>query len=250
MKFLRSIYICPVRISLSFAIMKRLFLFILLNCSFLLIIQAQETLPKISVTELGSKVLISWKNPFTNVTNIVVQRSADSAGGFKTIGSVINITATSNGFVDQQPFTFWKGYYRLFITLSGGTYIFTEALQPTLDTTSTEKTAFDNPTPVQTWFVPSPYIYTDKKNQVVLSLPNATNKKYSVKFFDTSNELIFELKKVPLDYLIIEKSNFVHSGLFHFEIYDNRILINRDKVYIPKDGKPMPLLDINGNEIN
>lgn len=202
------------------------------------------------MTELGSKVLISWKNPFTNVTNIVVQRSADSAKGFKTIGSVINITATSNGFVDQQPFTFEKGYYRLFVTLSGGSYIFTEALQPVKDTTVTETTNVEAPTPVQTWFVPSLYIFTDKKNQVVLKLPDAEKKKYTVKFYDASNEMVFELKKVPLDYLIIEKSNFVHSGLFHFEIYENRILINRDKLYIPKDGKPMPLLDINGNEIN
>ena len=211
---------------------------------------AQDTLPKISVTELGKKVLISWRNPFTNVTNIVIQRSNDSLSGFKTIGTVINITATSNGFVDNAPNNLIGNYYRLFVTLSGGSYIFTKSHRPSVDTSATPLQQFEIPEQVQTWFVPSQYIYTDKKNQVILSLPKAEKENFSIKFYDTNNEFLFEIKKIKQDYLILEKSNFIHSGLFNFEIYNNKILINRDKLYIPKDGKLMPALDINGNEVN
>jgi hypothetical protein len=211
---------------------------------------AQDTLPKISVTELGRKVLISWQNPFTNVTNIVVQRSNDSLKGFKTIGTVINITATSNGFVDNEPSHLIGNYYRLFITLSGGSYIFTKSHRPTFDTSAMPMQRFEIQEPIQTWFVPSKYIYTDKKNQVIISIPEPEKKKYSIKFFDTNNEFLFEIKRIKQDYLILDKTNFIHSGLFNFEIYDNRILIDRDKLYIPKDGKPMPALDINGHEVN
>lgn len=225
-----------------------------LTCCILLVFHqisfGQDTLPKISVTELGNKVLISWKNPFTNVTNILVQRSQDSVSGFKTIGTVLNITATSNGFVDNTPSGLYGYYYRLFITLSGGSYIFTNSHRPTFDTTAMPLQVTEIQQPVQTWFVPSQYIYVDKKNQVILSLPDAKNKNYSIKFFESNNDFLFEVKKIKQGFLILDKTNFVHSGLFNFEIYENRILINRDKLYIPKDGKPMPALDINGHEIN
>ena len=63
-------------------------LLILHNISF-----AQDTLPKISVTQLGNKVLVSWVNPFESVTTINIQRSYDSLKGFTTIGSVLNVKA-------------------------------------------------------------------------------------------------------------------------------------------------------------
>jgi hypothetical protein len=49
--------------------------------------------------------------------------------------------------------------------------------------------------------------------------------------------------------LTLDKANFRHSGLFIFELYDDRIIIERHKFFIPKDGKPMPALDMNGHPI-
>ncbi|HSN09469.1 MAG TPA: hypothetical protein VLS85_10530, partial [Hanamia sp.] len=65
---------------------------------------AQDTLPKITVTELGKKVLVSWNNPFTNVTNISVQRSQDSLKNFTTIGSLLDVSPGINGFTDTKEF--------------------------------------------------------------------------------------------------------------------------------------------------
>src|ERR1700733_7217408 len=128
-----------------------LFFFIVQEKSF-----AQDTLPNISVTQISNKVLISWTNPFTSLTTINIQRSYDSLKNFTTIGSVLNVKAKSNGFVDAKEFI-PPQYYRVFISFEGGTYIFTQSHRPGLDTI---KTVLPEPVevvvpPVKTWFVPS-----------------------------------------------------------------------------------------------
>ncbi|GAB2821966.1 hypothetical protein [Ferruginibacter profundus] len=84
---------------------------------------------------------------------------------------------------------------------------------------------------------PSRRIFTAKDNNVVIYLPGAETKKYMVKFFEENETPLFELTKLHEDYLIIEKVNFVHAGWFHFEIYENGKLIEKNKFFIAKDGK-------------
>ena len=84
---------------------------------------------------------------------------------------------------------------------------------------------------------PSNRIYTGKHNNVVIYLPGAVQKKYNVKFYDEEDKFLFELNRIAEDFLIIEKVNFIHAGWFHFEIFDNGKLIEKNRFYIPKDGK-------------
>lgn len=228
------------------------FLF-LLTCS--QIVKGQDTLPKVSVILLGHKALVSWVNPFETVTSINIQRSGDSVRNFKSIGTVLNVHAKSNGFVDSKEFLPNEQYYRLFISFEGGSYIFTEARQPVPDTSIAipipeEITETKEPkTVVQTWFVPSKHVYTGKDQNVIIALKDADHKKYSIKFFEDDGTFLFELKKVPESYLIVDKANFIHSGLFRFELFENNVLREMHKLYIPKAGKAMPSLDVNGYEI-
>ena len=215
---------------------------------------SQDTLPKISVTQIGTKVLVSWTNPYTSVTNIGIQRSYDSLKKFTTIGSVLNVKAASNGFVDAKEFI-PPQYYRLFISFEGGTYIFTESHRPVKDTAKAVPEAVpvtvlpEVTKPVQTWFMPSKEIYTGKDNNIVMFLPDAEKKKYSVKFFEDDGTFLFEIPRITESYLTVDKVNFIHSGLFRFELFDNRVLIERHKFYIPKDGKIIPPLDEEGYEV-
>lgn len=211
---------------------------------------AQDTLPNVTVTQLGRKVLVSWQNPFTSITNINIQRSGDSIRNFTTIGSVLNVNSKSNGFVDTKEFLPSNQYYRLFISFEGGTYIFTDSHRPGPDTMNISVDVVDTREPVQTWFVPSSHIYTGAGNNVIISLSNVAKHQYSIKFFETDGTFLFEVNRIPQNYLIMDKVNFGHSGLFNFELYDNRILIERHKIYIPRDGEQMPSLDVNGNHIN
>ena len=213
---------------------------------------AQDTLPQINVTKLGRKVLVSWVNPYPNTVNINIQRSADSLKGFSTIGSVINVDARTNGFVDTKEFLPSNQYYRLFISFNGGSYIFTKSSRPTEDTSglviTIETPKVEEPVG-KSWFVPSKHIYTGKDNNVIISLNDAEKKKYSIRFFESDGTFLFALNKISKPFLILDKVNFVHFGLFNFELLENKIIIEKHKFYIPKDGKPMPALDVNGNEM-
>jgi len=84
---------------------------------------------------------------------------------------------------------------------------------------------------------PSQRIYTGKDNNLVLHLKDAPNKKYSVKFFDESDSLLFELTKLKEEYLIVEKVNFAHSGWFHFELFESGKLVEKNRFFIGRDGK-------------
>ena len=222
---------------------------------------AQDTLPKISVTQLGNKVLVSWVNPFESVTTINIQRSYDSLKGFTTIGSVLNVKARENGYVDSKEFI-PPQYYRVFISFEGGSYLFTKSHRPSIDTATKVAEVNENEVkengikeiikqlpPAKTYFIPSKRVYTGKENNVIISLPDADKKKYSIKFFEQDGTLLFEIKKVTETYLTLDKVNFMHAGLFNFEVYEDGLLIEKHKFFIPKDGKPMPALDENGSEI-
>ncbi len=209
---------------------------------------SQDTLPSISVTQISNKALISWSNPYTSVTYIGIQRSYDSLKNFTTIGSVLNVKAPTNGFVDTKEFIPAQ-FYRLFISFEGGTYIFTASHRPGLDTLGVMPDISENYKPVQTWFIPSKEVYTGKGYNVILSLPDASKKKYSVKFFEDDGTFLFEIKKIDEAYLTLDKVNFRHAGLFKFELYRDGALIERHKVYIPKDGKPIPALNEEGHEL-
>ena len=209
---------------------------------------SQDTLPNITVTQISNKVLVSWANAYTSVTNIGIQRSYDSLKYFTTVGSVLNVKAQTNGFIDSKEFMPAQ-YYRLFISFEGGTYIFTASHRPGIDTLKVIPDVTENLKPVQTWFVPSKQVYTGRDNNIVMSLPDAGKNKYSVKFFEDDGTFLFEIKKITEPYLTVDKVNFIHSGLFKFELFDNGVPIENHKFYIPKDGKPIPPLDVQGYEV-
>jgi len=235
------------------------FLFILFFCCVTLSgnTYAQDTLPKISVTNWYGKIIISWKNTYgATISNINIQRSFDSIKRFTTIGTVLNPMNTENGYVDPKP-TGGKNFYRLFIAFEGGEYIFTKSYRPVLDT-SKEMLEFITPDPgIETTdekkrlekkdvilrpakppsFVASKFVFTGKDNNIIINLPNAESQNFSIHFFDEFDNPVFELKAIKESYLILEKVNFLHSGWFKYDLFNNGILQEKFKFYIPKDGK-------------
>ena len=81
----------------------------------------------------------------------------------------------------------------------------------------------------------SRYVFTEKFGNVMIVLPDAATKKYSVSFFEENNRPLFEINEVRTTSLTIDKSNFVHSGWFWFELFEGGRLKERHKVFIPRD---------------
>ncbi|HEY8388552.1 MAG TPA: hypothetical protein VIK74_08100 [Parasegetibacter sp.] len=212
----------------------------------------QDTLPEFSLKKLpNGKVVISWKNNYPVVKQISIQRSAAEKTGFKSILTLPDPTLPENGYVDATA-PYDSMYYRLYILLDNGEYIFAKAKTPVLDTTSTvvEEEVKTTPDPIMSRvdsilkkqipqkevFKPSVYVYTSPDGNVTISLPLAYSRNYSLRFFDPeTNQMIFELKKLKEVLLNLDKANFLKSGWFNFELYDGDKLIEKHKLFIPKD---------------
>ncbi|HVU98547.1 MAG TPA: hypothetical protein VHE34_25170 [Puia sp.] len=94
------------------------------------ILRAQDTLPRFSAAARGpGRILISWHNKYPVVTQISIQRSADSLRNFTTLLTVPDPRLPENGAMDNNA-VHPNFYYRLFIVLDNGKYIFTASHRP------------------------------------------------------------------------------------------------------------------------
>jgi hypothetical protein len=215
--------------------MKKLVLLLLLFVSSQKILFAQDSLPIIRVVSINNNILISWNNPFTSLENINIQRSYDSTNNFQTIGTTWNVTNKTDGFVDRNPPT-KAMYYRLFLTFEGGAYLFSDTHRPTTDTITTLPITF-KPAETTSTFPASKYVYTGRDNNVVIALPAAGKKKYLIKFFEEDGTFMFDIHNITESFLILEKVNFSHPGLFNYELFEDGNLLEKYKFYIQRDPK-------------
>jgi hypothetical protein len=88
--------------------------------------------------------------------------------------------------------------------------------------------------PIEVYKISS-YVYIGRYGNVHLSLPEAAKRRFSVKFFDENNKLLFELAEIKDPALILDKTNFHHAGWFRFELYDGDQLKEKNKLFIPKE---------------
>ena len=101
-------------------------------------------------------------------------------------------------------------------------------------------------------FVPNKFIFTDKDNNLIISLPDAEKENYSIRFFDIKDHLILEIRKVMESFMIAEKMNFIHTGWIYYQLYNDGILLEKYKFYIGKEGRvgqPPPEIKNNSDSI-
>lgn len=105
---------------------------------------AQDTLPRFSVAARGpGKILVSWHNRYPKVTQISIQRSSDSLKNFTTLLTVPDPHLPENGAMDLKAIH-PNFYYRLFIVLEEGKYLFTTAKKPQANTGVAPNTTQDD----------------------------------------------------------------------------------------------------------
>ncbi len=105
-----------------------------ISCIFATYVRAQDTLPGFTVRNIGNnRVIISWINDFNVVKQVSIQRSHDSLKNYKTIATVPDPMAKENGFADVKAPNDHM-FYRLFISLDKGSFVFSDAKKPVWDT--------------------------------------------------------------------------------------------------------------------
>ena len=96
---------------------------------------AQDTLPSFTLLNKGNKhIIISWRNPYDKtIHQLSVQRSFDSTKNFKSILTLPDPTVAENGYADINAPTEHM-FYRLYILLDSGKYVFSKSKRPVYDT--------------------------------------------------------------------------------------------------------------------
>jgi len=229
------------------------------SCIFLC---AQDTLPRFSVKNLGNnRIVVDWINTFETVKQISIQRSTDSLKNFKTILTVPDPTIHQNGYADTKaPGS--QVFYRLYILLEGGTYLFSDVKRPVWDTTAAAAAAAKrtmiaidkstltlpvipndpvgtapvvvNNIPKADLWSPSKFVYTFRDGYIRINLPE-DEKKYSIKFFTADDKPLFELKDIKEKSFKLDKANFYKAGWFKFELYEDGELKEKNKFFLPKE---------------
>ena len=244
--------------------MKKLILSLLLFILSCFSLKAQDVLREFSVKNAGGNhFIISWSTASPAIRQISIQRSFDSLVNFKTILTVPDPTTPQNGYLDSKA-TNDHMFYRLYILLEKGEYLFTLAKRPVTDNNTPVKITVDTvrktidisdridklgrPDSIRApnfgvnsknnkpnVFVPSLHVYTYKDGYVRINLPDDEDKKYRIRFFEEDQTFLFELKDIKTRTFRIDKSNFYHSGWFRFELYENEKLIEKHRFFLEKD---------------
>lgn len=162
----------------------------IITVAFLLLSQlclAQKPLPEFSVTTRGTgKIIISWNNGYQNISQISIQRSFDSLRNYKTIMTVPDPTVPQNGFVDTKAPTNYQ-FYRLFIVLDSGKYLFSKPKRAFWDTAKVVQQPAVRPQDQQRVIIPDP-----AKNNGVVEKPAEPERIYYLKKGDTLLGQLFE----------------------------------------------------------
>jgi hypothetical protein len=83
---------------------------------------------------------------------------------------------------------------------------------------------------------PSVNVFTADKGYVKIQLPKGSKTHhYKLIFYNESKEEIFRIKQLKQDKLTLEKANFLQSGWFYFDLYEDEKLLEKNKFFIEKD---------------
>lgn len=255
--------------------MRRLLLVLIIYPFFFSKSLAQDSLPRFSVKNRSGKVIIGWNNPFKDVVLINIQRSSDSVSGFKTILSVADPSSVTNGFLDSKTpdvKQFYRLYVQrqggiYFFTSSSKPIIDTLKTSPAITNNAATKTIEDSTNKISSIskisstaaknqsysnfpgadsikievpsaekiFTPSVFVYTNPQGHVVLALPTEKSQVYSIKFYREDGTPLFTMNKIKEPFLTIDKTNFIRSGWFNFELYENNVMKEKYKFFIPRE---------------
>lgn len=198
---------------------------------------AQALLPHIEVHPKGSTRIIQWSNGYTSIERIGIQRSMDSLYNYATIGYATNPDKAVNAYIDKHP----DGYvfYRLFIFMSNGQYFFSDPARateglfvPAPPTPFSGPSTTAQPSGKPVW-KPSPHVFTNQNGNVSILLDTTQGARYRLRILDADGKALFDLDGIRRPNLILDKSNFMRSGWYHFELFDNGKLSETSKFFIP-----------------
>ena len=85
-------------------------------------------------------------------------------------------------------------------------------------------------------FSPSGLIFTNREGNLIIALPDANKKKFTLRVFKEDGTPMFHMRNIKEPQLLIDRSNFLHSGWFKYDLYENEKLREQNRFFIPPEG--------------
>jgi hypothetical protein len=89
----------------------------------------------------------------------------------------------------------------------------------------------------QQFIEPSGFIYTNTDGNLIIVLPDPLKRHFSLYVYQEDGTPIFNMKNIKESKLLIDRSNFIHSGWFKYELFDGQKSKEKNKFFIPAEGK-------------
>lgn len=204
---------------------------------------SQEQLPDFSVYKVGGgRVVISWTHNLKDIKQVSVQRSFDKNNFFKTIATMPDPSIMQNGLSDAKAPND-SMYYRIFVMQNGGRFFTTKVKQPAVDSlglagaygsVNNNSDINLNTNFLPAGFVQSKYIFTSPDRYVRVELP-FDNHRYDIKFFTEYNQPLFEMNNLKERRFKLDRSYFISAGYINFELYSDGKLLEKYKLFLPKE---------------
>jgi hypothetical protein len=86
-------------------------------------------------------------------------------------------------------------------------------------------------------FNPSGLIFTNNEGNLIIALPDAKKKKFTLRVFKEDGTPMFHMRNIKEPQLLIDRSNFLHSGWFRYDLYEDERLREQNKFFIPPAGR-------------
>jgi len=84
-------------------------------------------------------------------------------------------------------------------------------------------------------FTPSGFVFTNPDGNITVVLPIGKKEQFKIKFYDDKGENVFQVNNIKEQIVTIDKSNFMRAGWYSFELYEDNVLKEKNKVMVPKD---------------
>lgn len=193
--------------------------------------RAQDSLPNFSVDVRNGSIIIGWINPYNDIAQLIIQQSKDSISGFRSIVTMPDPAAVTNGFAYKKPNS-ENYYYRIFYLRSGSRYMFTAPKKPTPELKTTE--------------IKLPSKTTEVKQEIKSSITKKTEVKEAEKTISSPLQVDSIIKSNPRIATDIKK--VLQADSIVLEKIDSVFKVNPEKAmkiirYVDQVAKPIQKIE-------
>jgi len=199
--------------------------------------QQRTQLPNVAITQNKNTVILKWFCQYEGVHAISVERSLDSGENYQRIGEPNTILKGEQQFLDTHPVC-GSNWYRVQLEFNSGLLWNSQIAKIYMDSSQYYFNKVEKSTPTSSLVVASDtnidnidaysyfkslYINTLPYNgHIQVTLNDGDIHNYTIKFMDQNEHLIFTVDGIKEKNYSIDKRNFPHKGVYKFQLYKNK----------------------------